>query len=55
MELKIKVHTITIKDEDSGEKYTVKTVRPAEEISGYIQETEKEALPDKVHDLAGQY
>jgi|GEM_PF-3092273 len=55
MELKIKVNTITIKDENSGEEHTVKTVRKAKEIWEYLEETETEALNDQVADLATEY
>ena len=55
MDLKVKVNTITIKDEDTGQKYSIKTVRTVKEIWECLGETEKEALSDKVYDLAGQY
>jgi hypothetical protein len=51
MELKITVHTIVIKDKDTGEETTVKTVRTAEEISGYVDETEKDACVDAFSSL----
>ena len=55
MDLKVKVNTITIKDEDTGQKYSVKTVRTVKEIWEYLDEIENDALSDKVADLAGQY
>jgi len=51
MEIKIKIHTIEIKDKDSGENFKVKTLRTAEEITGYIEETEKEEIVSKLEGL----
>jgi hypothetical protein len=55
MELKIKVNAITIKDENTGEEYTIKTVWTARHIYEYLGETEGEALGDKVYDLGPEY
>ena len=55
MELKIKVNTITIKDENTGEEYTFQTVRTAKHICEYLDETEGEALQDKLYDLGPPY
>ena len=51
MEIKLKIHTIEIKDEDSGKNFKVKTLRTAEEIAGYIEETEKEEMVSKLEGL----
>lgn len=55
MELKIKVNIITIKDENSSQVYTIKTVRTAGEIYEDLADQEKEALANKVYELGGQY
>ena len=55
MELKIQVNAITIKDENSGEEYTFKTVRTAKEIYEDLTDQEREALSNKVCDLAAEY
>ena len=48
MEVKVKLQSITIKDENSGDAYTVTTIRSAKEISEYIQETEKDEIVNKL-------
>ena len=55
MELKIKINVITIKDGNSGEEYTIKTVRTIKEIYEETIGTEKEALEHKVYDLGPEY
>jgi hypothetical protein len=54
-ELKLPVHTITISDTESGEVVTLKTVRTAKEIAGYIEEMESEALEEAIYRLREQY
>jgi len=41
-----KINAITIKDENSGEEFTVHTLRTAAEIAGIIEETEKEVYEE---------
>ena len=48
MEVKVKLQSITIKDENSGDAYTVTTIRSAKEISEYIQESEKDEIVNKL-------
>lgn len=48
MDIKIKINTIIIKDEDSGKEYSVKSVRTAEDISAYVEESERS---EAVHEL----
>ena len=50
MEVKVKLRVITIKDENAGEEYTVKTLRTAQEIAEYVQESEKDAILDKLQE-----
>ena len=52
MELKIKVNEVTIKDKNSDEEYLIRTVRSAKEVYELLDETEREALADKVSALA---
>jgi len=40
----IQTYAITIKDEKSGEEYTITTVRPAKWISEYLDEMRKELV-----------
>ena len=51
MEIKIKLHTIVIGDEDGGKSYKVKSLRTAEEIAGYIEETEKDEMVSKLEQV----
>ena len=44
MEIKVKLHTITIMDNESGKSCKVNTLRSAEEIAGYIEESEKDEI-----------
>ena len=46
--IEIPIQAIIVKDENSGEEKTVQTVRTVAQIIGYIQETETEALNEKV-------
>jgi len=52
MELKIKVNEIIIKDKNSGEEYLIHTIRSAKEIGALLDEMEREALEDKVGEIA---
>lgn len=51
-EIKIKVNEIVIKNEETGHEAKVKTVRGVQFLADYIQETEKEALADKLEEVA---
>ena len=48
MEIKIKLQTIKITDASSGKSFSVKTIRSAEEIASYIQESEKDEIVSKL-------
>ena len=50
MEVKVKLQAITIKDENTGESFTVKTLRSAEEIASYVQESEKDEAISKLEE-----
>lgn len=50
MEVKIKLRTVTIRDDDTRKEFTVTTVRTAEEIAAELEETEKEAVRSRVED-----
>ena len=52
MEIKIKVNEIIIKDKNSGEEYLIRTVRSAKDISDGLDEEERDALQDKVAEVA---
>lgn len=51
MEIKIRLHTIVIRDEDSDKSYKVKSLRTAEDIAGYIEETEKDEMVSKLEQV----
>lgn len=51
MEIKMKIHIIEIKDEESRKCFKVRTLRTAEEIAEYIEETEKEEMVSKLEGL----
>ena len=48
MEIKVKLQTIKITDTSSGESFSIKTIRSAGEIAGYIQESEKDEIVSKL-------
>ena len=50
MEIKIKLQTILIKDQETGETFTVRTLRTAQEIAEFIDESEKEVITSKIEE-----
>jgi hypothetical protein len=50
MEVKVKLQKITVKDEETGEVFTVKTLRTAKEIADYVAESEKEEIVDRLEE-----
>lgn len=48
MEIKVKINTLIIKDKETGEEYTVQTVRTAKLLSEFVEESEKEEAMDMV-------
>jgi hypothetical protein len=48
LEVKVKLRSITIKDENTGELFTVRTIRSAKEIAGYVEESEKDEVVSKL-------
>jgi len=54
MEVKVILHIITIKDDISGEVFSVKTLRTAKEIVGYIEESEKDEIGDRLENLVSE-
>jgi hypothetical protein len=44
MEIKVTLYEIIVKDKKTGKEFTVKTLRTAEEIASYIEESEKEEI-----------
>lgn len=51
MEIKIKLQTIVIEDKESGRSYKVRTLRTAEEIAGYIEESEKNEIASNLEQM----
>jgi hypothetical protein len=47
-EVKVKIHAITIKDENSGEERTIRTVRNLDDVAEYLYETERDAVRSAV-------
>jgi hypothetical protein len=55
-EIKVCLKSITIKDENSGEEYTIKTIRNAKDIADYLEETEKDFIRDEIEkEISKQY
>jgi hypothetical protein len=54
MEIKVTLHDIIIKDKATGKEYTVRTVRTAQEVAGYIEETESEWALDKLQEVLSE-
>lgn len=50
MEVKVKINTLIIKDKETGEEYTVQTVRTAKLLSEFVQESEKEEAMNMVEE-----
>lgn len=50
MEIKIRLQTVVIKDQNTGEMYKVKTLRSAKEIAEYVEESEKEIIASKIEE-----
>ena len=44
MEIKVKLHTINIKDDSNGKSFKVKSLRSAEDIASYVEESEKDEI-----------
>jgi hypothetical protein len=44
MEIKVTLQEIIIKDKKTGKEFTVQTLRTAQEIASYIEESEKEEI-----------
>ncbi len=54
MEVKIKLRTLVIKDKETGEEFTVRTLRSAEDIAGYVEESEKDEIVDKLEEAVNE-
>ena len=54
MEVKVKLRAITIKDENTGEEYTVLTVRTAEDVARYLEESERDETGDKLREAVSK-
>ena len=51
MEVKVELKAITIKDENTGEEFSVMTVRAAKDIAAYIEESEKDEVVRKLEEV----
>ena len=54
MEVKIEVHTLIIKDVDTEEEYEVRTLRNAQDIAGFLEESEKDEIESKLEELVSE-
>jgi len=54
MQIKVNIQTITIKDEQTGEIFRVKTLRTAAEIARDVTESEKDILVDRVQEVVSE-
>ena len=50
MDITVTLQTITIRDDESGETFTVRTLRTAKEIAGYVEESEKDEITDTLEE-----
>ena len=50
MEIKIRLHKLQIKDQKTGQAFTVRTLRTAQEIAEFIDESEKEVITYKIEE-----
>ena len=50
MEVKVQLQSITIKDDETGKEFTVRTLRTAKEIAEYVEESEKDEITDRLRD-----
>ena len=48
--ISVELHKLTITSEHTGKSYSVETVRTAEELAGYVEESEKEAVQSKLQE-----
>jgi hypothetical protein len=48
MEVKVTLHLLTIKDKDTDEEFTIKTIRSAKDIAEYLEESEKDEMVTKL-------
>jgi hypothetical protein len=55
MELTIQVNEIIIKDKNSGKEHLFRTVRSVQEIYNDLDQTEREALENKMYEIADNY
>ena len=51
MEIKLTLQDIIIKDKETGEEFTVRTVRTAQEVASYIEESENDEVIDKLQEV----
>jgi hypothetical protein len=51
MDLKITLHNIVIQDKDSGDEFTIKSVRTAKELAEEIEQGEKDAAIYKIESV----
>lgn len=54
MEVKVKLHTLYIKDEETGKEYPIITIRSAQEIAEYIKESERDEIQNKLAYLVSE-
>jgi hypothetical protein len=54
MEVKVILREIVIKDRQSGKEYIVRTLRTAEEIAAYVEESEKDEITSKLEQVVSE-
>ena len=50
MEVKVTLREIVIKDRQSGKEHIVRTLRTAEEIASYVEESEKDEITSRLEE-----
>ena len=53
-EVKITLRVLVIKDTPSGEEFTVRTLRTAQDIAAYVEESEKEEVVSELEQMVSE-
>ncbi len=51
MEIKVKLREVPIRDEESGRVYAVRTMRTAQDIAAFVEESEKDEVVSKLESM----
>ncbi len=54
MEVKVKIRTLTIKNNETGKAFTVRTLRTTEDVAAYVEESEKDEIVSRLEDAVNE-